>query len=39
MNKIINSLIGKIKPDFIIEDTYLEDFYLNLPVLMHVQII
>lgn len=39
MDKIINSLIGKIKPDVIIEDTYLEDFYLNLPVLMHVQII
>lgn len=36
MNKIINSLIEKIDPDLVIEDTYPEDFYLNLPSLMNV---
>lgn len=36
MNKVINALIKKINPDVIIEDTYPEDFYLNLPELMNV---
>ncbi|MDO5568554.1 MAG: glycosyltransferase [bacterium] len=36
INKIINNLLDNIKPDVVIEDTYPEDFYLNLPSLMNV---
>ena len=36
MNKVMNKLIEKINPDLVIEDTYPEDFYLNLPALMNV---
>ncbi len=36
MNKLLNKLIENIKPDVIIEDTYPEDFYLNLPALLNV---
>ena len=31
MNNLINKLIEDIHPDLIIEDTYPEDFYMNLP--------
>lgn len=31
MNNLINKLIEDIRPDLIIEDTYPEDFYMNLP--------
>ncbi len=36
LNKLLNSLIENIQPDLIIEDTYPEDFYLNLPALKNV---
>ena len=36
MNRILNSLIETIQPDLIIEDTYPEDFYLNLPALKNI---
>lgn len=36
MNKILNKLINEINPDVVIEDTYPEDFYLNLPSLINV---
>lgn len=36
INKILNKLIDEINPDVVIEDTYPEDFYLNLPALLNV---
>ena len=36
INNILNDLINEIKPDLVIEDTYPEDFYLNLPSLMNI---
>lgn len=37
MNKLLNNLIDSIKPDLVIEDTYPDDFYLNLPSLINVK--
>lgn len=36
INNILDDLINEIQPDLVIEDTYPEDFYLNLPSLMNV---
>src|SRR5574344_3063151 len=36
INNILDDLISEIQPDLVIEDTYPEDFYLNLPSLMNV---
>lgn len=36
INNLLNDLINEIQPDLVIEDTYPEDFYLNLPSLMNV---
>lgn len=36
IHKIVNNLIYKIDPVLVIEDTYPEDFYLNLPSLIFV---